>query len=104
MILRLLRRSKRALENRYKQIEQKIQELNEKVNQENRLLGESYVLARQIEQIEKSGHSEVLQNYRKRQQQLNEINTLEDNWQETEQPTWGIAECGRPSSFQFAVF
>ena len=73
---------KRALVNRYKQIEQKVQELNEEIAQENRLGGEINDLARQIEQIEKSGHKEVLQNYRRRQQQENEIKRLERNWQE----------------------
>ena len=68
--------------NRYKQMEQKIQELNEKIAQENRLRGESNDLARQIEQIEKSRHKAVLQNYRKRQQQLTEIVNLERDWQE----------------------
>ena len=32
---------KRALENRYKQIDLKLQELNEKIDQENRLQGET---------------------------------------------------------------
>ena len=73
---------KRELETRYKQIEQKIQELSDKIDQENRLQGESNDLARQIGQIEKSGHKEVLQNYRERQQQLNEIERLENDWQE----------------------
>ena len=73
---------KRALVNRYKQIELKVQELNEEIAQENRLRGEINDLARQIEQIEKSGHKEVLQNYRRRQQQENEIKRLEKNWQE----------------------
>ena len=41
---------------RYKQIEGKQRELNEKIIQENRLQGVSNDLARQIEQIEKSGH------------------------------------------------
>ena len=71
----------RTLESGYKQIEQRIQELNQKIAQENRLLGESYDLARQTEQIEKSGHMEILQKYRKRQQQKTEIRGLEDEWQ-----------------------
>ena len=70
------------LVNQYKQIEQNLRELNEKIAQENRLRGEFNDLARQIEQIEKSGHKEVLQNYRERQQQLNEIERLENDWQE----------------------
>ena len=71
----------RTLKSGYKQIEQKIQELDQKIAQENRLRGESNDLARQIEQIEKSGHKEILQEYRKRQQQKTEIRGLEDEWQ-----------------------
>ena len=67
---------------RYKQIEGKQRELNEKITQENRLQGESNDLARQIEQIEKSGHETVLQNYGKRGQQLNEFDNLEGKWRE----------------------
>ena len=62
-------KQRRDLESRYKLIEQKIQELNESIEQENRLRGEHNDLARQIEQIERSGHKQVLQNYRERQQQ-----------------------------------
>ena len=72
----------KELANRYKQIEQKILDLGDKIDQENRLEGECNYLARQIEQIEKSGHQEILQSYRKRQQQLNEIESLENNWNE----------------------
>ena len=66
----------------YKQITQKIQELRGRIDQENRLRGELNDSVRQIEQIEKSGHKAVLQNYRKRRQQLNEIENLEKDWQE----------------------
>lgn len=68
------------LVNRYKQIEGKQQALNEKITQENRLRGELNDLTRQIEQIEKSGHQVVLQNYSKRQQQLNEFDSVENEW------------------------
>ena len=70
------------LVNQYKQIEGEQRELHEKIVQENRLRGEFNDLARKIEQIEKSGHQEVLQNYSQRQQQLNEFNSLESKWQE----------------------
>ena len=72
----------RDLINRYKQIEGKRRELNDKIAEENRLRGELNDHARQIEQIEKSGHKEVLQNYRERQQQLNEFDSLENKWEE----------------------
>ena len=68
------------LVNQYKQIEGKQQELNEKITQENRLRGELNDLTRQIQQIEKSGHQAVLQNYSKRQQQLNEFAIVENEW------------------------
>lgn len=70
------------LVNRYKQIDVKQRELNEKISQENRLRGESNDLATQIEQIEKSGHQKIMQIYSKRSQQLNEIEGLENTWAE----------------------
>ena len=63
--------------NLYKQKGNKQQELQEKIDQENRLIGELNDLAGQIEYIEKSGHKEVMQKYRLRQQQLNELDSLE---------------------------
>ena len=57
--------------------------MNEKIDQKKRLHGEFSDLARQIEYIEKSGHKEVMKKYRLRQQQLNELDTLEDKWKET---------------------
>ena len=77
-----LKTQKRNLENRYKQIESKRRELNGKIAEEIKLRGEFNDLTRQIEQIEKSGHKNVLQNYRGRQQQLNELESLERKWEE----------------------
>ena len=77
-----LKTRNRDLVNKYKQIEGKRRELNDKIAEENRLRGEFNDHARQIEQIEKSGHKEVLQNYRERQQQLNELDSLESKWEE----------------------
>ncbi|MDE0313346.1 MAG: hypothetical protein OXM61_00460, partial [Candidatus Poribacteria bacterium] len=77
-----LKTQKRNLENRYKQIESKQRELNDKIAEEIKLRGEFNDLTRQIEQIEKSGHKNVLQNYRGRQQQLNELESLERKWEE----------------------
>ena len=70
------------LVNQYKQIEGRRRELNDKIAEESRLRGESNDHGRQIEQIEKSGHKKVLQNYRKRQLQLNELDSLERKWEE----------------------
>ena len=70
------------LVNRYKQIEAKQRELNDKIAQKSRLRGELADTVRQIELIEKSGHKAVLQNYRQRQQQLNELDNLESKWRE----------------------
>ena len=86
--------------NRYKQIEQKSRELNEKIAQENRLRGEFNDLTRQIDQIERSGHKEVLQNYRKRQQQLNEIEHLENRWQKMGQRLAEMRADIAPARFQ----
>ena len=72
--------------NQYKQIEAKQRELNDKISRDNLLRGESNDLARQIAQIEKSGHDAVLQNYSRRKRQLSEIDSLEGKWQEMS--TW----------------
>ena len=97
---------KRRIElvNRYKQIEQKIQELSDNIESENRLRGERNDLARQIEQIEKSGHREVLQNYRKRQQQRNEINNVEDNWRKMRDQIKELRDSVAPVQFNSQYF
>ena len=71
---------KRRLENNYKQTENMIQEIDEVLANENRLLGEQNDTARQIKQIEDSRHKEVLETFRTRQQQKDEIENLEDSW------------------------
>ena len=73
---------RKDLINQYKQIEAEQTGLSEKIDMENQLRGDLNDLANQIEQIEKSGHKNILQNYRKRQQQLNELNNLESRWEE----------------------
>ena len=92
------------LVNQYKQIEQNLRELNEKIAQENRLRGEFNDLARQIEQIEKSGHKEVLQNYRERQQQENEIKRLESEWQEMSRQLREMQDAVAPVHFNAQHF
>lgn len=72
---------RRDLINQYKQIEAEQMRLGEKIDMENQLRGELNDLVNQIEHIEKSGHREVLQNYRNRQHQLNELNNLESRWE-----------------------
>lgn len=90
---------RRELANRYKQIEQERLDLNEKIAQENQLRGKSNDLARQIEQIEKSEHKEVLQNYRERQQQLNELDNLEIQWKEMSERLLGVRDYILPVHF-----
>ena len=75
-----IRTVKEELEYEYKRNIQKIQELQRKISQQWKLQGELKDLERQISEIERSGHKQVLQNYRKREQQLNEITTLEKTW------------------------
>ena len=94
----------KELANRYKQIEQKILDLGDKIDQENRLEGECNYLARQIEQIEKSGHQEILQSYRKRQQQLNEIESLENNWNDTARRLGDLQDVVAPAHFETQHF
>ena len=90
--------------NRYKYIEKNQQELQEKIDQENRLTGEFNDLARQIEYIEKSGHKEVMQKYRLRQQQLNELDTLENKWKEVRDHLFETQENIVPSDFNKEIF
>ena len=90
--------------NRYKQKENNQQELKEKIDQENRLIGELNDLARQIEYIEKSGHKEVMQKYRQRQQQLNELDNLEKKWKGVRDHLFETQENIVPSDFNKEIF
>ena len=90
--------------NRYKQIESKQRELNDKIAEESRLRGELNDLARQIEYIEKSGHKEVMQKYRLRQQQLSELDSLEKKWKEVRDHLFETKENIVPSDFNKEVF
>ena len=92
------------LVNRYKQIESKQRELSDKISQENKLRGELNDHARQIEQIEKSGHTEVLQNYRERQKQLSELDSLENKWKEMCDQLLETLEKITPSDFYQELF
>ena len=85
--------------NQYKQIESTQRELKEKIVQENRLLGEHHDLTRQIEEIEKSAHETVLQNYRKREQQLNELDSLEGKWEEMSRQLVKTRDAIAPADF-----
>ena len=99
-----LKTQKRDLENRYKHIEGKRRELNDKIAEESRLRGEFNDLTRQIEQIEKSGHKDVLQNYRGRQQQLNELDNLERKWEEMHDQLLETQDGIAPSDFNAQHF
>ena len=90
--------------NLYKLKENKQQELQEKIDQENRLIGEFNDIVRQIEYIEKSGHKEVMEKYRQRQQQLSEIETLENKWKEAQHHLLETLEKITPSDFNKEVF
>ena len=94
----------RELINRYKHIGSKQQELQEKIDQEIRLRGEFNDLARQIEYIEKSGHKEVMQKYRLRRQQLNELDILENQWKEAYNQLVETREKITPSAFVKEIF
>ena len=69
------------LASRYGQIVHKTRELCDKIANTQEISGELDDLQRQVEQIEKSGHKDILQRYRLRQQQLSEIKQLENKWQ-----------------------
>lgn len=94
----------RDLVNRYKHIENERRELNDKIAEESRLRGEFSDLTRQIEQIEKSGHREVMQRYRLRQQQLNELENLEKKWKEVRDHLFETQKNIVPSDFNKQVF
>ena len=70
-----------SLNNQYKQKQSQINELVDECAQKNRLQGECNNLRRQIAEIEKSGHKDILQIYRIRQAQVNAIKTTESTWQ-----------------------
>lgn len=69
---------------RYHQLEHKTRELRDRIVDGKKISGEHGDLQRQIEQLEKLGHRDILQRYRSRQQQLSEIGQSEDKWQEVE--------------------
>ena len=66
--------------NRYKHLEQQAKELEEKIAQKDTLTGLLNDVSRQIGQIEKSGHKNVLQSYRQRRRQLSVMDNLEEHW------------------------
>ena len=74
-------KNRETLVNEYKKLMQQVQELEGKIAGKDRLTGLFNDVSRQIEQIEKSGHKDVLQNYRHRQSQLSELKRIEDAWQ-----------------------
>lgn len=79
-----INRQIRDLASRYKQIDHKVGELRDKIAKTGEISGELDDIQRQIEQIEKSGHKDILQKYRLRQQQLSEIEQLENKWQDVD--------------------
>ena len=89
---------------RYKIIEQKIVDLAEKTAQKNKLQGSVNDLTRQIKQIEQSGHKAVLQNYRKRQQQLTTIKKIEDDWQQMVDHLLNTQKMVTPATFNVQDF
>ena len=95
---------RKELVNQYKQIEQERLSLHEKIAKEDQLRGSSNDLMRQIEQIEKSGHKEILQNYRDRQQQLNEVDQLEIQWKEMSDQLLDMQDCIVPAHFNERYF
>ena len=72
----------KELNDQYKWKQRQINDLTERCEQKNRLQGECNDLRRQIAEIEKSGHKDILQIYRARQAQVNAIKTTESTWQE----------------------
>ena len=78
-----------ACDNKCKHLYQQRVELMQKIAEETKLKGQLNDLARQIRQakqkiaqVKQSGHEDLLQTYRLRQQQLREIEYVEQHWQE----------------------
>ncbi len=71
------------LMNRYKQLKQKSKEINDKILKKDEWSGQLIHTQRKIEEIEKSGHKEILERYRLRQRQLSVIEGLKDSWKQT---------------------
>ncbi len=93
-----------SLTHRYKQIRQKIGQIKEQIKQTNKLKGELADLNRQIEQIEQSGHKDILQTYRHRKSQLAGIQRLQETWQVASEKLAKIAEEIEPVDLEEAVF
>ncbi len=74
------RRAFQDCANSCKKIAQQQNRLQQKIAEENKLKGQLNDLSRQIEQVEKSGHKDILRNYQLRKQQLNEIEQVEQHW------------------------
>lgn len=67
--------------NDYKRLEQRRKELETKIAQRDRYSGLLQDVSRQIDEIEKSGHKTVLQNYRQRRRQRSIMDDLETQWE-----------------------
>ena len=75
-----------------KQIAQQHNQLDQKIVEESKLKGQLSDFIRQIEQVEKSGHKDVLRNYQLRRKQLSEIDYVERHWQELFDNMIGVIE------------
>lgn len=67
--------------NGYRRLVQRGRELETKIAQKDRYSGLLQDVSRQIDEIEKSGHKTVLQNYRQRRRQRSIMDDLETQWE-----------------------
>ena len=67
--------------NGYRRLVQRGRELEAKIAQKDRYSGLLQDVSRQIDEIEKSGHKTVLQNYRQRRRQRSLMDDLETQWE-----------------------
>ena len=74
------RLKRNELVNRYKNLVNQTNTLLEKLSQKSKLSGTLNHVNRQLEEIEKSGHEDILRDYRGRQRQLDVISKLEEHW------------------------
>lgn len=88
----------------YKRIRNDKTNLENRIEQKNTIQGQLNDVIRQIKQIEKSGHKEVLEKYRKRQRQKAVLDIVEEQWQEMNSDLETLASQIMPAEFDKGVF
>ena len=80
----------------FKNRQVQLEELKELIADSNRMQGVANEIERQIEHIEKSGHKEVLENFRYRQQQKAILENVENEWKSVYESITDASEAMEP--------